>query len=132
MEFVDMLNMLIEQVRDDLDFTSFLTNLRNNNIIYYIHFISTGNVRFITSTDAIISIKSKRKIIRVNSSSSTEKTKNTARLHFSGQLSYEQYCTALADAGVFKWSVDLTEEHRSYWSKDNVLLHTEKVILKIK
>ncbi|EHH6606153.1 DUF1398 domain-containing protein [Escherichia coli] len=132
MEFVDMLNMLIEQVRNDLDFTSFLTGLRNNNIIYYIHFISTGNVRFITTTDAIISIKSKRKIILINSGSNIKKIKNIARLHFSGKLNYEQYCTALADAGVFKWSVDLAEERRDYWSKDNILLHTEKVMLNIK
>ncbi len=75
MEFIDMLNMLIEQVRCDLDFTSFLINLRNNNIIYYIHFISTGNVRFITSTDTIISIKGKRKIIRVNSTVVRKKRK---------------------------------------------------------
>ncbi|WP_410779698.1 DUF1398 family protein [Klebsiella aerogenes] len=38
-------------------------------------------------------------------------------------------CAELANAGVFKWVVDLNEKTRHYWSKDNTLLHMENMIL---
>ncbi|WP_228741280.1 DUF1398 family protein, partial [Klebsiella quasipneumoniae] len=48
--------------------------------------------------------------------------------HFAGAINFEQYCRDLASAGVFKWSVDLVEETRHYWSKENRLLYKESLI----
>ena len=45
--------------------------------------------------------------------------------HFARAINFEQYCRDLASAGVFKWIVDLEEETRHYWSKDNTLLYKE-------
>ncbi|EJT7471878.1 TPA: DUF1398 family protein, partial [Salmonella enterica subsp. enterica serovar Virchow] len=53
----------------------------------------------------------------------------TSDKHFSGEHSYEKYCTDLATAGVFKWIVELNQKTRQYWSKDNQLLYIENVVM---
>ncbi|HGA9202897.1 TPA: DUF1398 family protein, partial [Salmonella enterica subsp. enterica serovar Virchow] len=75
------------------------------------------------------SIKSNRKLIKVNSTPNTQLIKLTSDKHFSGEHSYEKYCTDLATAGVFKWIVELNQKTRQYWSKDNQLLYIENVVM---
>lgn len=50
MEFSEMLCDLFEQVRCKSDFLQFLTELKQNNISYYIYFVATGNVKIVTTT----------------------------------------------------------------------------------
>ncbi|EKK8532029.1 DUF1398 family protein, partial [Salmonella enterica] len=76
-----------------------------------------------------ISIKSNRKLIKVNSTPNTKLIKLTSAKHFSREHSYEKYCTDLATAGVFKWIVELNQKTRQYWSKDNQLLYIENVVM---
>ena len=47
MEFSEMLCGLFEQVRCKSDFLQFLTELKQNNISYYIYFVATGNVKIV-------------------------------------------------------------------------------------
>jgi uncharacterized protein YbcV (DUF1398 family) len=131
MELLDLLSVYFERVRTDADFISFTEELIANHVSYYIYFVATGNVKFVMSSDAFISMKSNRKLLRVNSLASSTQTKEAARRHFSGMTSYDVYCTELAKAGVFKWVVDLNEKSRHYWSKDNKLLHIENTILPV-
>lgn len=128
MEFSEMLCDLFEQVRSKSDFLQFLTELKQNNISYYIYFVATGNVKIVTTTDSYVSMKSHRSLIKVSAGGSTCLTKIAARRHFSGITSFDQYCRELARAGVFKWVVDVGEVNRYYWSKDNQLLHAENII----
>ncbi|MFV0263931.1 MAG: DUF1398 family protein [Kluyvera sp.] len=128
MEFSEMLCDLFEQVRCKSDFLQFLTELKQNNISYYIYFVATGNVKIVTTTDSYVSMKSHRSLIKVSAGGSTCLTKIAARRHFSGITSFDQYCRELARAGVFKWVVDVGEVNRYYWSKDNQLLHAENII----
>lgn len=128
MELLDMLRDYFERVRSTSDFLSFLTELRSNNISYYIYFVSTGNVKFVTTTDAFVSMKSDQTILRVNSETCASKVRLAARRHFTGVTTYDQYCRELARAGVFKWVVDLNDNTRQYWSQNNTILHVEDVI----
>ncbi|EAQ5466429.1 DUF1398 domain-containing protein, partial [Salmonella enterica] len=111
------------------NFNAFLIDLEYNNIAYYIYFVATGNVKIITHAGHFISIKSNRKLIKVNSTPNTQLIKLTSAKHFSGEHSYEKYCTDLATAGVFKWIVELNQKTRQYWSKDNQLLYIENVVM---
>ncbi|HBV6391069.1 TPA: DUF1398 domain-containing protein, partial [Klebsiella aerogenes] len=92
-------------------------------------FVATGNVNFVMSSDTFVSLKSNRKLLRVNSQACRTLTREAARRHFSGITPFDIYCAELANAGVFKWVVDLNEKTRHYWSKDNTLLHMENMIL---
>ncbi|EEM0114604.1 DUF1398 domain-containing protein [Salmonella enterica subsp. enterica serovar Kentucky] len=129
MELQLMLNHFFERVRKDANFNAFLIDLEYNNIAYYIYFVATGNVKIITHAGHFISIKSNRKLIKVNSTPNTQLIKLTSAKHFSGEHSYEKYCTDLATAGVFKWIVELNQKTRQYWSKDNHLLYIENVVM---
>lgn len=128
MEFSEMLCGFFEQVRTEADFLQFLTNLKQNNISYYIYFVATGNVKIVTTADSYVSMKSHRSLIKISAGGSTCLTKIAAKRHFSRMTNFDQYCRELARAGVFKWVVDVNEASRHYWSKDNQLLHTENII----
>lgn len=121
MELLDLLRTIFERVRTDADFISFTEVLLENNVSYYIYFVATGNVNFVMSSDTFVSLKSNRKLLRVNSQSCRALTRDAARRHFSGITTFDNYCAELANAGVFKWVVDLNEKTRHYWSKDNTL-----------
>ena len=129
MELLDLLRTIFERVRTDADFISFTEVLLENNVSYYIYFVATVNVNFVMSSDTFVSLKSNRKLLRVNSQSCRALTRDAARRHFSGITTFDNYCAELANAGVFKWVVDLNEKTRHYWSKDNTLLHMENMIL---
>ncbi|MBC1184092.1 DUF1398 domain-containing protein [Kluyvera sichuanensis] len=128
MEFNEMLRGFFEQVRNESDFLQFLTELKQNNISYYIYFVATGNVKVVTSSDSYVSMKSDRGLIKINSEASGCLTRIAAKRHFTHVTAFDQYCRELARAGVFKWVVDVNEVNRYYWSKDNQLLHTENII----
>lgn len=128
MEFSEMLSGVFERVRCKSDFLQFLTELKQNNISYYIYFVATGNVKIVTMSDSYVSMKSSRGLIKVKTNGSPCLTRIAARRHFSGITHFDQYCQELAKAGVFKWVVDVNEISRYYWSKDNQLLHSENII----
>ena len=128
MEFNEMLSGFFEQVRCKSDFLQFLTELKQNDISYYIYFVATGNVQIVTTSDTYLSLKSERRLIKVNQIASDSLTRIAAKRHFTGVTLFDQYCLELARAGVFKWVVDVNEINRRYWSKDNRLLHAENII----
>jgi Phage envelope protein len=68
----------------------------------------------------------------VNTQACPELTQKAAKRIFSGKSSYEQFYNELAQAGVFKWVVDLNNQTRFYWSKDNQLLHSENIFTPIR
>ncbi len=86
MELQLMLNHFFERVRKDANFNTFLIDLEYNNIAYYIYFVATGNVKIITHAGHFISIKSNRKLIKVNSTPNTQLIKLTSAKHFSGSI----------------------------------------------
>ena len=128
MELLARLGYFFEQVRADADFATFANELRRHQVSCYIYFVSTGNMNFVMANDKVITIKSARSLLRVRSAPNRQLTSAAVIRHFAGAINFEQYCKDLASAGVFKWSVDLDEETRHYWSKDNRLLYKESLI----
>lgn len=128
MELLARLGYFFEQVRADADFATFANELRRHQVSCYIYFVSTGNMNFVMANDKVITIKSARSLLRVRSAPNQQLTSAAVIRHFAGAINFEQYCKDLASAGVFKWSVDLDEETRHYWSKDNRLLYKESLI----
>ena len=128
MEFNEMIHGLFQQVRSKSNFLRFLTDLKHNNVSYYIYFVATGNVKIVTKADTYISMKSHRGLIKINAHASSGLAQIAAKRHFTGITEFDQYCQELARAGVFKWVVDIEDETRHYWSKDKTLLHTENFI----
>ncbi|HAT1613320.1 TPA: DUF1398 domain-containing protein [Raoultella planticola] len=127
MALPERLSQIFERVRGDLDFALFLSALQHNNVAYYIYYLPTGNIQFVTNTDAVISMKSNRDLLVVNTKTHLAKIKLAAKKHFAGESGYDEFCIALAEAGVFKWVTDLHDKKRRYWSVDNVLLYVDDI-----
>lgn len=132
MELHDEISGFFALVRDNLDFVALTASLQRNNISHYIYFVATGNIKLITHTDSYISLKCHRPLVKVNTQACPELTQKAANRIFSGKSSYEQFYKELAQAGVFKWVVDLNNQTRFYWSKDNQLLHSENIFTPIR
>ncbi len=125
MELLVRLGHFFEQARSDADYATFANGLRRHQVSYYIYFVSTGNMNFVMANDEVVSVKSARGLLRVRAEASHCLTRAAVIRHFARAINFEQYCRDLASAGVFKWIVDLEEETRHYWSKDNTLLYKE-------
>ena len=125
MELLVRLGHFFEQARSDADYATFANELRRHQVSYYIYFVSTGNMNFVMANDEVVSVKSARGLLRVRAEASHCLTRAAVIRHFARAINFEQYCRDLASAGVFKWIVDLEEETRHYWSKDNTLLYKE-------
>ncbi|HHC1548621.1 DUF1398 domain-containing protein [Klebsiella pneumoniae] len=123
MELLVRLGHFFEQARSDADYATFANELRRHQVSYYIYFVSTGNMNFVMANDEVVSVKSARGLLRVRAEASHCLTRAAVIRHFARAINFEQYCRDLASAGVFKWIVDLEEETRHYWSKDNTLLY---------
>ena len=98
MELLVRLGHFFEQARSDADYATFANELRRHKVSYYIYFVSTGNMNFVMANDEVVSVKSARGLLRVRAEAS--------------------HCLTRA-------AVDLEEETRHYWSKDNTLLYKE-------
>ena len=54
MELPDLLSQIFDRVRRDLDFSLFLSALQQNNVAYYIYYLPTGNIKFVTKLVGIL------------------------------------------------------------------------------
>lgn len=128
MESLQILKEHLEKVRMDADFSVFINTLNDNNVAYYVYFVATGNITFVKKNEDFVPLKSSRYLLKISSAVSARKTRIAAERHFSGEATYEIYCRDLANAGVFRWIVDLSTNVRSYYSVTNELLHTESLL----
>ena len=127
MELPDLLSQIFDRVRRDLDFSLFLSALQQNNVAYYIYYLPTVNIKFVTNTDEVVSMKSNRDLLIVSTKINLAKIKLAAKKHFAGESGYDEFCIALAGSGVFKWVTDLNDKKRRYWSVDNILLYVDDI-----
>ena len=125
MELLVRLGHFFEQARSAAAYATFANELRRHKVSYYNYFVYTGNMNFVMANDEVVSVKSARGLLRVRAESSHCLTRVAGILHFALVINFDQDCLDLASAGVFKWIVDLEEEPRHYWSKDNTLLYKE-------
>ncbi|HCM7228898.1 TPA: DUF1398 family protein [Klebsiella aerogenes] len=128
MESLSLLREHLEKVRMDADFSAFISTLNDNNIAYYVYFVATGNITFVKKNEDFVPLKSSRYLLKINPAVSARDARIAAKRHFYGETTYEIYCGELANAGVFRWIVDLSTNVRSYYSVTNRLLHTESLL----
>ncbi len=118
---------LFDYVRHELNFPLFYYELKRHKVTYYIYYLSTDNIRVIMSDNEILLIKGRRCLLKISSVTNPELIRKTAISHTAGHLSFHDYCTTLAEAGVFKWVTDINNNTRLYYSHDNSVLYIEDV-----
>ncbi|OSL95251.1 DUF1398 family protein [Escherichia coli] len=118
---------LFDHVRHELNFPLFYCELKRHKVTYYIYYLSTDNIRVITSDNEKLLIKGRRCFLKISSVTNPDIIKKAAQSHTAGHLSFYDYCTTLAAAGVFKWVTDINNNTRLYYSHDNSVLYIEDV-----
>lgn len=129
MSGVPSIESCFESVKSGSDFSSFISILLGNGVACYFHYVSTGNIIFVKHSGETVMLKNERKLLSVQNEFDSDKVKFIVKQHFRGQVSYADYCKQLADAGVAKWVVDLSEMARCYYSKRNEVIYSEAIIL---
>jgi Phage envelope protein len=121
-----ILRSLFLQARKQIAFHELIEELKNQHIIYYVHFVSTGNVNLVDSEGHIRIIEGNYSVKRVMAHPNEALIKAASRRHFSGEIDYEEYCVLIANAGVYKWVVDLVHMTREYVGLSDKAILTEE------
>ncbi|MDM2798981.1 MULTISPECIES: DUF1398 family protein [unclassified Citrobacter] len=127
MDQVDVLEKMFEQVRKEHNFPWFYSELKRQNIAYYIYYLATDSIRVVTENDEVILIRGKRDLLKVSTNKNPEQVKKAAQIHYSGKSTFREYTATLINAGVFRWVTDVNDNKRHYYSVDDTLLYMEDV-----
>lgn len=104
------------------DFTTYIHELKLLDVAGYVHFVSTGNITYYSREDTLQVMKRRKGLMRTSGFAERSKIERIVNNHFAGELNYEDYCSALASAGVYKWIVDIDSMTLSYYSGSHVML----------
>ncbi|HHI1257161.1 TPA: DUF1398 domain-containing protein [Escherichia coli] len=127
MDQVVVFQKMFEQVRKEQNFSWFYSELKHYRIAHYIYYLATDNIRIITHDDTVLLLRGTRNLLKVSTTKNPAKIKEAALLHICGNSTFREYCSTLADAGVFRWVTDVNHNKRSYYAIDNTLLYIEDV-----
>lgn len=127
MDQVAIFQKMFEQVRTELNFSWFYTELKRHHIAHYIYYLATDNIRIVTHDDNVLLIRGSRGLLKVSATKDPEQVKKAARTHISRQSTFREYCKTLAQAGVFRWVTDVGDNKQRYYSIDNTLLYIEDI-----
>lgn len=78
MDQVDVLEKMFEQVRKEHNFPWFYSELKRQNIAYYIYYLATDNIRVVTENDEVILIRGKRDLLKVSTNKNPEQVKKSS------------------------------------------------------
>ena len=128
MSEVPSIETCFESVKSGSDFSGFISTLLGNSVACYFHYVSTGNVIFVKHSGETVMLKNERELLSVRTEYDSDKVEFIVKQHFRGLMPYEDYCKQLAEAGVAKWVVDLSEMTRCYYSKRNGVIYSEAIV----
>ncbi|MEO3990576.1 DUF1398 family protein [Pseudocitrobacter cyperus] len=126
-EALIILRTLFSEARTQITLHDLIKELENQNIVFYVHFVSTGNVNLVDSDGGIRIIEGEYSVKRVNQRANEALIREASRRHFSGEIGYEEYCTRVANAGVYKWIVDIKQMTRKYVGLSDKVIFCEEI-----
>ncbi|HDW7252987.1 TPA: DUF1398 family protein, partial [Escherichia coli] len=118
MDQVVVFQKMFEQVRKEQNFSWFYSELKHHRIAHYIYYLATDNIRIITHDDTVLLLRGTRNLLKVSTTKNPAKIKEAALLHICGKSTFQEYCSTLAGAGVFRWVTDVNHNKRSYYAID--------------
>lgn len=127
MEKLITLRTLFSEARTQITLNDLFKELENQRIVFYVHFVSTGNVNLVDNSGRITIIEGTYSVKRVNQKADEKCIRDASRLHFTGEIGYEEYCTLVASAGVYKWVVDLVSMTRKYVGLSDKVIFCEDI-----
>lgn len=126
-EAIIILRTLFSEARTQVTLHELIKELGKQNIVFYVHFVSTGNVNLVDNAGCIRIIEGEYSVKRVSLRANEGLIRAASRRHFSGEIGYEEYCSLVASAGVYKWVVDITQMTRKYVGLSDKVIFSEEI-----
>lgn len=126
-EAMTILRSLFSAARTQITMHDLIKELEKQNIVFYVHFVSTGNVNLVDKDGGIRIIEGEYSVKRVHPQPNENLIREGSHRHFSGEIGYEEYCTLVASAGVYKWVVDLSKMTRTYIGLSEKKIFSEEI-----
>ncbi len=124
---VAMFRQILGQVRKDLNYHRFYSELKRHNVSHYIYYLATDNIHIVLKNEDTVLIKGLKKVVNVNFSKNKALIETTSNRLNSREITFQEYRENLAKAGVFRWVTNIHENKRYYYSFDNSLLFSENI-----
>lgn len=102
--------------------------LKRNNISHCFYFLSTGNIRFTTHNQSMITVQTQKRPVYIKRSSNNIWTKQVIKKHLSGNIPFFRSHFTLSRAGIFKYVLDVNRKQCLYYSTENHILHSQFII----
>ncbi|KAA1049139.1 MULTISPECIES: DUF1398 family protein [unclassified Pseudocitrobacter] len=122
-----ILRTLFSEARTQITLHELIKELEKQNIVFYVHFVSTGNVNLVDNDGCIRIIEGEYSLKRVNLRANEDLIRAASRRHFAGEIGYEEYCSLVASAGVYKWIVDIKQMTRKYVGLSDKVIFCEEI-----
>ncbi|WP_105463334.1 DUF1398 family protein [Escherichia coli] len=119
---------------------SSLISLHNNNIIsvtdyllkndisHCFYFLATGNIRFTTNNQSMITVQNRQRPVYIGHRKNNIWTKLVIKKHLSGNIPFFWSRFTLSRAGIFKYVLDVNRKQCQYYSIKNHILHSQFII----
>ncbi|AUM08474.1 DUF1398 family protein [Escherichia coli] len=102
--------------------------LKRNGISHCFYFLSTGNIRFTTHNQSMITVQTQKKPVHIKHRSNNIWTKLVIKKHLSGRIPFFRSHFTLSRAGIFKYVLDVNRKQCHYYSIQNNILHSQFII----
>jgi len=102
------------KVKSGADFPRYIQDLKALGVNRYDHFVSDGHTVYFSKTGEIENSGPQYPVGKVASAGSVEDLKDALAAHQKGKTDYLTFCRQSGEAGVEKWTVDISKMSCTY------------------
>ena len=97
------------QVKSGADFSNYIRDIKRLGVVRFDHFVSDGHMHYAGENNDEILSEAAYDLLRTAHTSSIKSLKEALNIHQKGETDYLTFCRQSAEAGVEKWTADLTK-----------------------
>lgn len=102
------------RVKSGADFPKLVQELKSLGVLWYDHFVADGSNVFHGTNGYTVTIMHQQTPIFISEVSSADQLKHSLKIHQAGQTDYPTFCLEAGEAGVEKWTSDLSDMTVTY------------------
>ncbi len=115
------------RVKSGADFPKYIQELTDLGVDGYSIYVSDGHTDYYGKDDSHITSDAKYSTLSIAEKSDLESLKHALKIHQQGQTNYMTFCKHSANAGVYKWTVDISNMLCTYYDKNDDTMLVEHI-----
>lgn len=117
------------RVKSGVDFPHYIQELIEVGVTSYSIYVNDGHTNYHGKNNFHIVSDAKYPTLPIAEKADTERLKHALSIHQQGQTDYMTFCKHSAEAGVDKWTVDITNMLCTYYAKNGDTMLVEQIPL---